>query len=275
MLATDPLSLVFLGCIAFSAGFLIIVTITGAGHHDLHLGGHDLHLGGHGVGHAAGDVHVAHDLGHAAHVAHVGDTATHAAHAAHAADTAHAAHAATNGNGTQGALASPLGSAWSAVAGALEQAVNLYGLLIFLLVFGLLGYLLHNSANLPAVATLAVALVAGVLAAMLVGTLLARLFLLNEPPVMTRESSQLEGRLGSVSMAIRAGGIGEVIYQSVSGTRHSVGARSADGEVIPAGAEVVVLSYRDGIASVQPWERFMASVRAGRLPELEPLEHSQ
>lgn len=265
MLATDPLSLVFLGCIAFSAGFLIIVTITGAGHHDLHLGGHDLHLGGHGVGHAAGDVHVA----------HVGDAATHAAHAAHAADTAHAAHAATNGNGTQGALASPLGSAWSAVAGALEQAVNLYGLLIFLLVFGLLGYLLHNSANLPAVATLAVALVAGVLAAMLVGTLLARLFLLNEPPVMTRESSQLEGRLGSVSMAIRAGGIGEVIYQSVSGTRHSVGARSADGEVIPAGAEVVVLSYRDGIASVQPWERFMASVRAGRLPELEPLEHSQ
>lgn len=271
MLATDPLSLVFLGCLAFSAGFLIIVTVTGAGHHGLHLGGHDVHLGGHGIGHAAADVHVAHGAGH---VAHVGDAAAHAAHAAHTADTAHSAHAATNGAQAVPA-ASPLGSAWSAIAGAFEQAVNLYGLLIFLLVFGLLGYLLHNSANLPAVATLAVALVAGLLAAMLVGTLLARLFLLNEPPVMTHESSQLEGRLGSVSMAIRAGGIGEVIYQSVSGTRHSVGARSADGEAIPAGAEVVVLSYHDGIASVQPWERFMASVRAGRLPELEPLEHSQ
>jgi membrane protein implicated in regulation of membrane protease activity len=153
----------------------------------------------------------------------------------------------------------------------LEGALSLYGILTFLLVFGLLGYLLHNSANLGVVATLFFALVVGIASAVLVSALLTRIFLQSQTLEMSPEASRLEGRLGTVSMAIHDGGIGEVIFKGPTGARQSVGARSVGGRPIPSGAEVVILSYRDGIANVQPWDQFMASVRAGEAPQLEAL----
>ncbi|HEV2458178.1 MAG TPA: hypothetical protein VGS80_07410, partial [Ktedonobacterales bacterium] len=183
MIATDPLSLVFLGCIIFSGLFLVVSSVSGLGHgHGLHL-----HLGGHALGHVAGGGHVTHVGGHAA--------------------TTHAApgHTAPGHGALSGASAR-----LSLVAHAFESSLNLYGLLVFLLIFGLLGYLLHNSTNLADVATVVLALAVGVGSAMVVSVLLARLFLLNGPPIATAEDSQLEGRLGQVSMAIREGGIGEV-----------------------------------------------------------------
>ena len=48
------------------------------------------------------------------------------------------------------------------------------------------------------------------------------------------------------------GGIGELIY-SHGGARKSCGARSADGQAIEKGAEVVVTDYEKGIASVKRW----------------------
>ncbi|MGZ3583946.1 MAG: NfeD family protein, partial [Ktedonobacterales bacterium] len=144
--------------------------------------------------------------------------------------------------------------------------------LIFLLVFGLLGYLLYNMANVGVVFSLLIALAVALGSAMAVSMLLARLFLMGAQTELTPESSQLEGRLGKVSMAIRAGGIGEVIYTGTIGARKSVGARSYDGAAIPIDTEIVVIAYRDGIASVQPWDRFMAGVRSGLAPELQPIE---
>jgi hypothetical protein len=243
MIATDPLSLVFLGCIIFSGLFLVVSSVSGLGHgHGLHL-----HLGGHALGHVAGGGHVSHVGGHTA--------------------TTHAAP----GHGALSGASARL----SLVAHAFESSLNLYGLLVFLLIFGLLGYLLHNSTNLGDVATFALALAIGVGSAMVVSVLMARLFLLNGPPLAIAEDSQLEGRLGQVSMAIREGGIGEVIYTTAAGSRHSVGARSADGKPIARDTDVVVLGYKDGIATVQPWDRFMASARAGRAPQLEPIDQAQ
>ncbi len=69
----------------------------------------------------------------------------------------------------------------------------------------------------------------------------------------------MTGVLGKLSMPIRAGGTGELIY-SQEGTRRCAGARSEDGSAIPKGAEVIVTRYEKGIAYVRPWDDFAASI---------------
>src|SRR5258707_6189730 len=65
MIATDPLSLVFLGCFLFAGLFLVVTTLLGVDHgHAIGFHGHigHVHLGGHGghtapvSGHASGHV---------------------------------------------------------------------------------------------------------------------------------------------------------------------------------------------------------------------------
>lgn len=258
MLATDPLSLVFLACIVFSGAFLVIASVSGMGH-GLHLGGHALHIGAHaGAPHAA-TVHHVHLQSHVAHTAHTAHTAT-----------AHGG-ADTSSSGASGAASAHV-SSLSALKDALLGSLSPYSILIFILIFGLVGYLLHTATNLGDVLTVVVALLAADGAAISTGLLLTRIFVQGSGQELSRESSRLEGRLGEVSMAIRAGGIGEMLFPGAGGGRQSIGARSVDGEAIPAGTEVVILSMRDGIASVQPWDRFMAGVRAGTAPELQPID---
>ncbi len=76
------------------------------------------------------------------------------------------------------------------------------------------------------------------------------------------------GVLGRLSIPIRAGGTGELIY-SQEGTRRVAGARSEDGAAIPKGAEVVVTRYEKGIAYVRPWEELASElgVDDGQLTE--------
>jgi hypothetical protein len=262
MIASDPLSYIFLGCFLFSAVFLVITTLFGVGHgHALGAGGHSLHLphiaGGH---HITGGHHIA---GHVTAGGHAPATAHGATHAA-ASSTSHVAGADTAGT----TLVSPLDGLRSLLLGTL----NLYGLLTLLLLFGLLGYLLHNFTNLGAELSLILALLVGAGGALLVSSLLSSLFFNREVGVLGAESSVLEGRLGKTSIAIRSGGIGEVIYTTAQGGRHSMGARSADGEAIPVNTDIVILGTKNGIASVQPWDRFMSNVRAGLTPSLEPID---
>jgi membrane protein implicated in regulation of membrane protease activity len=250
---TDPLSLVFLACIVFSGAFLVITTITGAGHtHGLHFG-HFGHTGAHTGVHA---LHL--HLGHAGHAA--GHAGSHTA-----SSTTHTANGAT-------APATGGPTLFSSIESAVEGALNVYGILIFLLIFGLLGFLLHNATNLAAALIVLIALLAGLAGAVVTSAFLARLFLMNVSVGLTSESSQFAGRLGQVSMTIREGGTGEVIFQGSTGARQSLGARSADGQPIASGTEIVILSAREGIATVQPWDRFMASARAGEVPQIETLD---
>ncbi|MGO8949543.1 MAG: hypothetical protein ACLQUY_18210 [Ktedonobacterales bacterium] len=246
MIASDPLSYVFLGCFVFSALFLVVSIMLGAGHgHTLGSGGHSLHLPQWGAHHLGGHV-------------------TSAAHPVGATTNAHPAGGGTVDSGS----VSPLASLKSLFLGSL----NLYGLLILLLIFGLLGYLLHNYTNIGAELSLLLALLTGLGGALLVSSLLSSLFYNREVGIVGAESSQLEGHLGKTSMGIRENGIGEVIYMNSHGGRQSIGARSADGKSIPADTDIVILSTRNGIASVQPWDRFMVDVRAGNTPLLEPIE---
>jgi hypothetical protein len=272
MLATDPLSLVFLGCIVFAGAFLLISAISGIGH-GAHLGhlGHLGHIGhiGH-IGHVGSAGHVGAG-GHAgaAHGAHPGP-ASHAGQAGQAGHAGHAGHAgAQTGPGSGGAT--PLASAWAAVSNALLGSLNLFGVLTFLFVFGLGGYLLHGSTNLGVFLTLFLPALTGVAAAVGISIPLTRLFN-RDIGLLTAENSRLEGRLGKVSRTIRVGGVGEVIFERQGAGRQSIGARGLDNVEIPVDAEIVIVGIRDGIATVQTWDAFMRSVRAGKAPILEALE---
>jgi hypothetical protein len=240
MIQTDPLSLVFIACFVFAGAFLVASLLLGMGHTH---GGLHLHAGHVHLGHAGGHLH----LGHAG------------AAGAHVATAQPARVALPHANGPQ-SQAQPLAApATSPLVRALGD-LNLNAILVFLLAFGLLGYLLHNAAHAGAVLTIILAVVAGVGGAIGVNTLFARLFG-NEIGGLGLDSSQMEGRLATVTLPIRSGGIGEVIFTGENGTRRSLGARSADGTAIPRDAEVVILSYTDGIAAVQTWDNFIASTQ--------------
>ena len=245
MIASDPLSYVFLACFLFSALFLIISTVLGIGHGHIGIGGHALHLPHLGSGHAVPAAHVA------------------------AAATPHAvaAHGETSATSATSGV-TPMASLRSLFLGSL----NLYSVLLLLLIFGLLGYLLHNFTNFGAEISFILALVTGIGGALLATSLLSSLFFDREFGVLGADSSQLEGRLGKTSMSIRANGIGEVLYTTAQGSRQSIGARSVDGEAIPTDTDIVILGVSEGIASIQTWDRFIADVHSGNTPRLESLE---
>ena len=85
--------------------------------------------------------------------------------------------------------------------------------------------------------------------------------------LMSREEAldpadyDMVGVLGKLSMPIRAGGTGELIYTQ-GGTRRVSGARAESGAAIAKGAEVVVTRYEKGIAYVRAWDELAGDVRA-------------
>ncbi|HEY7349386.1 MAG TPA: hypothetical protein VH599_13815 [Ktedonobacterales bacterium] len=238
MIATDPLSLVFIGCFVVSGTFLIISSVLGAGHEDFHMG-HFGHLG-----------HVGH-VGHAAGASHASGVMHHALPHGHAAG--HTAHTGAQTNATSGEGAPSGPPIWALLAGFL----NLYALLTFLFWFGLIGYVLKNLADVGSLFASMIALLVGLVGAVLITMVMHRL-MGRDDGELTAESSELIGTLATVSMPIRAGGIGEVIYTKGGGGRKSLGARSVDAQAIARDAEVVIVGYEKGIAQVQTWDRFIA-----------------
>ena len=89
---------------------------------------------------------------------------------------------------------------------------------------------------------------------------LAKVLMAHEAPLDPADYDMV-GVLGQLSLPIRAGGTGELIY-SQEGTRRVTGARSEDGVAIPKGAEVMVTRYEKGIAYVRPWEDLAGRVGA-------------
>ncbi len=243
MLAIDTLSLVFITCFVVSGTFLILSSLLGFGHGHIHFGhiGHAGHVGhagpiSHAAGHASGLIHHALPQGH---------TAGQAAHAA-----AHTG-ASTNQSATAQAPTNP--PIWATLLGYL----NLYALLAFLFWFGLIGFILHNLTNFGSLSAFIGALLVGVVGAVLVNFAMSRLMGRGDDGVLSQDSSEMVGTIGAVSLPIRAGGIGEVIYTKGAGGRKSIGARSIDGQAIPRDAEVVIVGYEKGIAQVQTWDRFI------------------
>lgn len=124
--------------------------------------------------------------------------------------------------------------------------------MVFLAWFGGAGYLLTRHAGFTRVAVLALASGVGVLGAGIVFGFVTRVLLRYERPLQAADF-EMVGVLGRVTVPIRAGGTGEIVY-SQEGTRRSAGARSDSGAPIPRGSEVVVTRYDRGIAYVRLWE---------------------
>ncbi len=85
------------------------------------------------------------------------------------------------------------------------------------------------------------------------------LFVFLSKVLMSKEENldpadyEMVGVLGRISVPIREGGTGEIIY-SQAGTRRTCGARSEDGSRVAKGSEVVVTRYEKGIAYVRLWD---------------------
>jgi membrane protein implicated in regulation of membrane protease activity len=122
----------------------------------------------------------------------------------------------------------------------------------FLAWFGGTGYLLQHVYGIWFVAALAIAIVSGIGAASVVFWFVAKV-LMSRESALDPADYRMTGVLGRISMPIRAGGTGELIY-SQEGTRRAAGVRSEDGQPIPRGAEVIVTRFEKGIAYVRRWE---------------------
>ncbi|MBZ5597065.1 MAG: NfeD family protein [Acidobacteriia bacterium] len=121
----------------------------------------------------------------------------------------------------------------------------------FLAWFGGMGYLLTRFSTVWLTLGLMLALASGLLGAGIVFLFLSRV-LTSEEENLDSADFDMVGVLGKLSMPIREGGTGEMIY-SQAGTRRSCGARAEDGSAIAKGTEVVVTRYEKGIAYVRLW----------------------
>jgi membrane protein implicated in regulation of membrane protease activity len=255
MIATDPLSLVFIACVVFAGAFIVLATLLGMGHgHGLHLGGsHGLHIGGHGGMHLGGHGHGVHLGGHGLHTG--GSPSATVAPGSHAPPAGTHVDLQQHGIATGGEVA-PQVSVLQALT-----SVNLNAVLVFVFAFGLVGYILHNTAHAGSLVAAIFAIVIGLVLAATINVLYVRLFG-EESGRLGTGSSTVEGRVATVSIPIRQDGIGEVIFTGDNGTRKSLGARSANGSAIPRDADVVIVSYSDGIAVVESWDDFITEARA-------------
>jgi hypothetical protein len=138
-----------------------------------------------------------------------------------------------------------------AVRGASVSPFNFVTLTAFLAWFGGTGYLLTRYSSLWFVIGLGIALVSGLVGGSIVFLFLSKV-LTSEEEDMDPADYEMVGVLGRMSISIREGGTGELIY-SQAGTRRVCGARSESGAPIAKGVEVVVTRYERGIAYVRPW----------------------
>lgn len=242
MIATDPLSLVFIFCFLLGFGFFLISALLGslghghAGSH-AHAGGH-IHAGGHvhvgGHTHVGGHIHAG---GHAHHVA--GHTHTSAQASGHQAGNQHNAQ----GQNQHGGF-------------SLLTYLNPTSIGFFLLGFGLFGYFFHNLTNVAVSLSILLAIGSGIVLAFLL------LVLLNRAFAHAEGSTELDvvdrtGMLGKVSITIPEKGLGEIIYTSPGGVRKSIPARGFNGQSVTRDQEVVVVNYQNGVAEVDTWDHFM------------------
>ena len=121
----------------------------------------------------------------------------------------------------------------------------------FLAWFGGTGYLLTRFSALWVGTALFLAVVAGLVGGAIIFFFLAKV-LMSDQQFLDPADFEMVGVLGKLSVPIREGGTGELIYSQM-GTRRVCGARSEDGTAITKGTEVVVTRYEKGIAYVRLW----------------------
>jgi membrane protein implicated in regulation of membrane protease activity len=138
------------------------------------------------------------------------------------------------------------------VGGGNVPVLNFGTLAAFLTWFGATGYLVIRLSSLWTFFALGIALAGGLLGAGIIFLFLAKVLMRSEGEVEP-EDSDMVGVLGRLSVSIRPGGTGEIVFTQ-GGTRHCTAARSEDGTAVPKNTEVVVTRFDKGIAYVRRWE---------------------
>jgi membrane protein implicated in regulation of membrane protease activity len=138
------------------------------------------------------------------------------------------------------------------VQGHGHSPINFTTILAFLTGFGGTGYILLKNNGLNGVLILLVALGIGFLIAALLFIFLSKV-LMRDENVMKEANYEIEGTLGTITVAIPPQGTGEMKY-ILGGTTRSVGVRGQRGEEIAKGAKVVIVGMEKGIARVTLFE---------------------
>jgi hypothetical protein len=121
----------------------------------------------------------------------------------------------------------------------------------FLAWFGGTGYLLTRFSAVWVGFGLLLSIVSGLIGGGIIFLFLSKV-LMSDEECLDPADFEMVGVLGKLSVPIRQGGTGELIYSQM-GTRRVCGARSEDGSAIAKGIEVVVTRYEKGIAYVRLW----------------------
>lgn len=143
------------------------------------------------------------------------------------------------------------GSGHAGGHGGQVSSVNPFTLAAFLAWFGGTGYLLSRHSTMWFFTALIISLLAGTGGAAVIYLFSSRV-LSSPDEALDPADFEMAGVLGKLSVRIRQGGTGEMIY-SQAGTRRVCAARSEDGSEIVRGTEVVVTRYERGVAYVRCW----------------------
>ena len=129
---------------------------------------------------------------------------------------------------------------------------NFGTLAAFLAWFGGAGYLLTRFSGWLAWFSFVLAVVAGLVGAAIMFWFVAKVLMKYDKPLRAIDYDMI-GVLANVTVPIREGGTGEIVFVQQS-TRRCSGARSDTGQPIPKGTEVIVTRYEKGLAYVRLWE---------------------
>ncbi len=129
--------------------------------------------------------------------------------------------------------------------------LNPIALSAFLGGFGAAGLMLRG-AEIASLLSLILALGAGLLLSAAIFRLFVRYVLAAEGSSPSAREAAV-GKIASVSTAIPAVGLGSVTYVA-DGRRHTVAARTAAGQSLPRGCEVVVVAVANNIAEVVAYD---------------------
>lgn len=144
------------------------------------------------------------------------------------------------------------GGARGPQAGGEVSPINFVTLMAFLTWFGGIGYILTRYSALLGAFALLLAVLGGLGGAAIIFLFMAKV-LVQPDENLDPADYEMVGTLGRLSVGIRAGGTGEIVYAQ-GGTRKCAAARAEDGAVIDKGSEVVVTRFEKGIAYVRRWE---------------------
>lgn len=126
----------------------------------------------------------------------------------------------------------------------------------FLTWFGGAGYILTNWGGLGLLLVLLLSGVTGVAGGAVIFLFAAKVLAPGDK-ALDPADYRVVGALGRISSTVLPNGTGEMIFVQ-QGRRQGVAVRSENGTLIPAGKEVVVTRYEDGIAYVREWDELTA-----------------